>query len=131
MATSRFPNRTFTYEQLVAAMRSNAYPQANGTLFDKTNGAACAIGQAALNLGVDEFDLDLKLQGQIRSFIVRQNDKRGASPQKIADHLDAFAPKFGGRSFTVKRKDWAATFPGYHGVTVPRGAVIARNVAQA
>lgn len=126
MVVSRFSHRTLTFDQIVAAIDDNSYPQAIGSLFDASNGAACAIGQGALNTGTNERELQTQL-GDVGRFIIKLNDGRQLTPQQIAARLRELPAKYHARTYRVARKDWAPLFPAFRGVTVPRGATAARS----
>lgn len=136
----RRTHRNITWDQLVAALGNNGYEQISQKLFGTKNGhtVACAIGQTALNLGVDENDLQRALGGikivyngastPVSNVIINQNDAVKRTCAQIATFLSGKAtPAARQAIFRVQRKDWSQLAPGYRGVTVPLGAVAARS----
>lgn len=128
----RFATRRVTVRQIIAAIGNNGYPQSKGNLFTTEKDGtplACAMGQGALNLGLDENGVD-KALGElgIRSKIVMANDSEGLSCERIALRLQlSLTEAQKNQSVTIARKNWASRTKGYRGVTVPRGAVQARG----
>ena len=108
---------------VIAAIRKNGYPQAFETFFalDEQNvsmvsaamskeaikfNSACAIGQAAVNLGVDATKLSDELldymflyssdeedERSVNEVIILLNDDEGKSLQDIADELESVLSK--------------------------------------
>lgn len=92
-----------TVQDVIDAIRKNGLPQAYGTYIkyadddpDQKNPlAACAIGQAALNLKIGPIGLSLRLREvefdrefTLRDYIIQLNDKRKLNFDKIANHLE-------------------------------------------
>lgn len=123
--------RTFTVSQLTESIRKNGIPQTkmswwkghNGVSvsssgkFDGlgqeteaiyTVGSACAMGQAAVNLGVDYGSLDYQL-GRLRlgdglslgGIITRLNDVDSYTYQQIADYIEKNYADGLGNTFTL------------------------------
>ena len=97
-----------TVEEVLDAMEKNGYRQAYGRYFeysdhdvDKPVIAACAMGQAAINLGVRAESLDNFLSKFIvdswsmNSYIVEQNDVHHLSPKAIAGLIRTWLAKEG------------------------------------
>lgn len=103
----KFPKPTnlnkVTVQDVVNAIRANGVRQARNEYvrYDKSGNvvSACAIGQAAINLGVDyaslyralNHDDDGKPMG-LGSKIISLNDTRRKSLQEIADTIEALYP---------------------------------------
>lgn len=124
--------RSVTIEQVVGAIAAAGYPQGfyhaiewshpteeyEGTIVN-----ACAIGQAALNLGVDPEFLDSQLwdvklrknsQLSLREYIVDLNDEKKFDLARIAREIEA---KFKAKlkdEFTVAVMDFTS-IPNYQG----------------
>lgn len=87
--------------QVIEAIRQNGLPQARGKFWADTDGnpihyiptgekveigSACALGQAALNLGIRWEELNTELSSvapDLRSDIINQNDSFGYSLESI------------------------------------------------
>ncbi len=103
---TKLKKKRVTIRQIIDAIRTNGYEQARGKLVRRSlywNGkgpqpfeAACAMGQAAINLGVDAEELDERLFGikidyqtqTLREYIIEENDVMVLSCQEIANDLD-------------------------------------------
>lgn len=97
---TRYSNRSGGYTKLtvrdvVEAIEKNGYQQISGMYVGNLNGqlAGCAIGQAAINLGVDADSLSDALSyverkrkdlNPLDAYIIWLNDKRGKSTKEIA-----------------------------------------------
>ena len=90
------PRKTITLDDVIDAIEQNGYIQGYGDFFkytglgDKTIGSACAIGQAALNLDVDEYHLFGQLNtafGGLGYKISEQNDHMKWELKRIAKYL--------------------------------------------
>jgi hypothetical protein len=112
---------TLTVRQLLDAIEKNGLPQERGTFVRTSNTfegwssvlGACAIGQAALNLGVDWYDLEsgfaeVKTKGRrlLINSIIGRNDSHGWSYKEIAEY---YREKFADRldepvTFKVSRR---------------------------
>lgn len=84
-----------TVEDILAALERNGIPKIQGHYFEYVDGhitdavyekkvvAACAVGQIAINLGVDPEDLNIQFVGLLDD-IVSTNDTSMLSFQEIA-----------------------------------------------
>lgn len=94
-----------TYRQLVAAMRKNGYTKGknNFILYAMPDGAwqasfilhkdveiiaACAIGQAAINLEIDPSELIRRMNWDIKMRIYELNDSTDLTVPQIADKIE-------------------------------------------
>lgn len=90
--------KKLTVAQVVDAIEQNGYKQSFGQLYNYGEGSACAIGQGALNLGVNANDLSRQLnlfsnisfRGKLvdlASYIIQRNDNLHHKPQSIAKSI--------------------------------------------
>jgi hypothetical protein len=85
--------KTVTLEQFIQAIEDNGLPQAFGTMFDYYDGiviAACALGQAKINLDLDGYDFEHgvnRFSSTLWPTIVRLNDGSHYDLKKIAHYL--------------------------------------------
>lgn len=94
---------------VIDAIEKNGYPQAKSIYIEWEQGApntdkmyvvgACAIGQAALNLGVPWTDLDYALDNihlesgkGLSAYIITLNDENGLSCKEIAEQVRSDFP---------------------------------------
>jgi hypothetical protein len=109
----------FTVSEFIKALRMNGYEQARQAyvVTDRTHRtitSACAIGQAALNLGVNPGQLDTFLPSELGTRIVNQNDNLGWSLEKIAEHLKEYE-WYASREIVLPAVDWSEEFDNWQG----------------
>lgn len=80
--------RTIKVSDFVKALELNGYEQTNGIMIRSTPdgkiAAACAFGQAALNLGARIDSLEIGLGVDLTDFVIAKNDGEGLDCEKIA-----------------------------------------------
>lgn len=98
--------KTFTLEEILEALGQNNIPVAVGNLLRYSNrpsigsvsviASACALGQCAINLGVDADKLQGALEivhtkdgTRLSSYIIEQNDSYKSSPDAVAKKVRA------------------------------------------
>ncbi len=125
------PTKIVSIRDILNAIRENGYPQAFGDFFQAEGGAtvspnpalygdsivfgaACAMGQAAVNLGVravevynalsmmidiensaeklDKEDIDYEEEVEVSALIANLNDNRKLSPAEIVDIIEYLLP---------------------------------------
>lgn len=114
--------KKLTVAQVVDAIEQNGYKQAYGTMYDMPNGAACAMGQAGLNLGVSGYALSDELQTftglmlpngetmDLAGFIVSRNDHYHAKPATIAQRIRMYFPEILDHTLEVRIDDDQESF---------------------
>lgn len=109
-----------TLEEVAAAIEKNGLIWARGTFLryeiDEDTGeeypvAACALGQAAYNLGVDYADLDFKLNmlmpgKRLSSKITNYNDRDAGDYQDVVKYSKALLEPYKARKIRLISKDY-------------------------
>lgn len=108
-----------TVGEFIDALERNGFRQARGVwiAFNKDDSVqrACAMGQAAINLGIDYEGLGLRLDiptrdnlfaGGLSSLIMRLNDSKGLSCKAIAEEVRIKYAKKLNKKFTARVREY-------------------------
>lgn len=106
-----------TVREVIDAIEKNGYPQGFGRLIRFNENSelegACAIGQAAINLGVDEMVLYRELsylihkKFSVKAMIVSLNDTERYPLPAIATTLRTTLGSLLSVTLRTKKKDWS------------------------